>query len=198
VKLADVESLMQKAIEATQRSFNTIRTGRANTSLLDRVMVEYYGTPTSLKTLASINTPDASTITIQPFDKTSLNIIEKAISLSDLGLTPSNDGQIIRLNIPPLTSDRRKEFVKLASKFAEEGKVSIRNIRRDAVDSVRKQEKNSEIPEDEARDIQDKIQKLTDKYSAKLMKSWLKKKRYHDCLTNKDNLSQTSVSNKLA
>jgi ribosome recycling factor len=168
VKLADVESLMQKAIEATQRSFNTIRTGRANTSLLDRVMVEYYGTPTSLKTLASINTPDASTITIQPFDKTSLNSIEKAISLSDLGLTPSNDGQIIRLNIPQLTSDRRKEFVKLAAKFAEEGKVSIRNIRRDAVDSVRKQEKNSEIPEDEARDLQDKIQKLTDKYAAKV------------------------------
>jgi ribosome recycling factor len=159
---------MQKAIEATQRSFNTIRTGRANTSLLDRVMVEYYGTPTSLKTLASINTPDASTITIQPFDKTSLNSIEKAISLSDLGLTPSNDGQIIRLNIPQLTSDRRKEFVKLAAKFAEEGKVSIRNIRRDAVDSVRKQEKNSEIPEDEARDLQDKIQKLTDKYAAKV------------------------------
>ncbi|HEY9891280.1 MAG TPA: ribosome recycling factor [Candidatus Sericytochromatia bacterium] len=168
MKLADVESLMQKAIEATQRSFNTIRTGRANTSLLDRVMVEYYGTPTSLKTLASINTPDASTITIQPFDKTSLNSIEKAISLSDLGLTPSNDGQIIRLNIPQLTSDRRKEFVKLAAKFAEEGKVSIRNIRRDAVDSVRKQEKNSEIPEDEARDLQDKIQKLTDKYAAKV------------------------------
>jgi len=168
VKLADVESLMQKAIEATQRSFNTIRTGRANTSLLDRVMVEYYGTPTPLKSLASINTPDASTITIQPFDKTSLNSIEKAISLSDLGLTPSNDGQIIRLNIPQLTSDRRKEFVKLAAKFAEEGKVSIRNIRRDAVDSVRKQEKNSEIPEDEARDLQDKIQKLTDKYAAKV------------------------------
>jgi ribosome recycling factor len=168
VKLAEVESLMQKAVEATQRSFNTIRTGRANSSLLDRVMVEYYGSPTPLKALASINTPDASTITIQPFDRTSLNLIEKAISLSDLGLTPSNDGQIIRLNIPPLTSDRRKEFVKLASKFAEEGKVSIRNIRRDAVDSVRKQEKNSELPEDEARDLQDKIQKLTDKYSAKV------------------------------
>ncbi len=168
MKLADIESHMQKAVEATQRSFNTIRTGRANTSLLDRIVVEYYGSPTPLKSLASINTPDASTITIQPFDKTSLNAIEKAISLSDLGLTPSNDGQIIRLNIPQLTSDRRKEFVKLAAKFAEEGKVSIRNIRRDAVDSVRKQEKNSEIPEDEARDLQDKIQKLTDKYAAKV------------------------------
>ncbi|HEY9798601.1 MAG TPA: ribosome recycling factor [Leptolyngbyaceae cyanobacterium] len=168
MKLTDVESHMQKAIEATQRSFNTIRTGRANASLLDRVMVEYYGSPTPLKSLASINTPDGSTITIQPYDRNSLNSIEKAISLSDLGLTPNNDGQIIRLNIPPLTSDRRKEFVKMAAKFAEEGKVSIRNIRRDAVDSVRKQEKNSEIPEDDAKDLQDKIQKLTDKYTAKI------------------------------
>ncbi len=168
MKLADAESHMQKAIEATQRSFNTIRTGRANASLLDRIMVEYYGSPTSLKSLASINTPDASTIIIQPFDRNSLNLIEKAISLSDVGLTPSNDGQIIRLNIPQLTSDRRKELVKMASKFAEEGKVSIRNIRRDAVDSVRKQEKGGEIPEDDAKDLQDKIQKLTDKYIAKI------------------------------
>jgi len=168
MKLADAESTMHKAVEATQRAFNTIRTGRANASLLDRIMVEYYGSPTPLKSLASINTPDASTITIQPYDKSSLNQIEKAISLSDVGLTPSNDGQIIRLNIPPLTSDRRKEFVKMAAKMAEEGKVSIRNIRRDAVDSVRKQEKNSEISEDESLDLQDKIQKLTDKYTAKI------------------------------
>jgi len=168
VKLADTESHMQKAIESTQRAFNTIRTGRANASLLDRVMVEYYGSPTQLKSLANINTPDASTIIIQPYDKTSLNQIEKAISLSDIGLTPSNDGQLIRLNIPPLTSDRRKEFVKMAAKFAEEGKVSIRNIRRDAVDFVRKQEKNGEVSEDEALDLQDKIQKLTDKYTAKI------------------------------
>jgi len=168
MKLADAESSMHKAVESTQRAFNTIRTGRANASLLDRIMVEYYGSPTPLKSLASINTPDASTITIQPYDKSSLNQIEKAISLSDVGLTPSNDGQIIRLNIPPLTSDRRKEFVKMAAKMAEEGKVSIRNIRRDAVDSVRKQEKNSEISEDESLDLQDKIQKLTDKYTAKI------------------------------
>ena len=168
MKLADAESSMQKAVEATQRAFNTIRTGRANASLLDRVQVEYYGTPTPLKSLANINTPDASTIMIQPYDKTSLNQIEKAISLSDIGLTPSNDGQLIRLNIPPLTSDRRKEFVKMAAKFAEEGKVSVRNVRRDAVDSVRKQEKNSEISEDEAKDLQDQIQKLTDKYTAKI------------------------------
>jgi ribosome recycling factor len=131
-------------------------------------MVEYYGSPTPLKSLANINTPDASTITIQPYDKTSLNVIEKAIQLSDIGLTPNNDGQVIRLNVPPLTSERRKEFVKMASKFAEEGKVAIRNIRRDAVDSVRKQEKSSEISEDESKDLQDKIQKLTDKHIAKV------------------------------
>ncbi|MFY7804269.1 MAG: ribosome recycling factor [Limnoraphis robusta] len=168
MKLAEIESLMQKAIESTQRSFNTIRTGRANTSLLDRVMVEYYGVPTSLKSLATINTPDASTITIQPFDRKSLDIIEKAISLSDVGLTPNNDGSIIRLNIPPLTSERRQEFAKLAAKYAEEGKVSVRSVRRDAVDAVRKQEKTKEISEDEARDLQDQIQKLTDKYIAKV------------------------------
>ena len=168
MKLADVEDHMTKAVEATQRSFNTIRTGRANSAILDRVMVEYYGAPTPLKSLANINTPDASTITIQPFDRGSLNLIEKAISLSDIGLTPNNDGSTIRLNIPPLTSDRRKELVKLAAKFAEEGKVSVRNIRRDAVDAVRKQEKNGELPEDTAKDTQDQIQKLTDKYISKI------------------------------
>ncbi len=168
MKLAETEALMKKAIEATQRSFNTIRTGRANTSLLDRVTVEYYGAPTPLRSLASINTPDASTIMIQPFDRSSLNTIEKAISMSDIGLTPNNDGSTIRLNIPPLTSDRRKELVKSVAKLAEEGRVSIRNVRRDAVDSVRKQSKSSEISEDEARDLQDQVQKLTDKYIAKV------------------------------
>lgn len=168
MKLADVESHMQKAVEATQRSFNTIRTGRANAALLDRVMVEYYGTPTSLKSLAGISTPDSSTIAIQPYDRNSLNLIEKAISMSDVGLTPNNDGTTIRLNIPPLTSDRRKELVKAVAKLAEEGKVSIRNIRRDGIDSVRKQEKSGEVSEDEARDLQDNIQKLTDKYISKV------------------------------
>ncbi len=168
MKLAEAETTMQKTIEATQRSFNTIRTGRANASLLDRVMVEYYGSPTPLKSLANISTPDSSTITIQPFDRGSLNIIEKAISLSDVGLTPSNDGSVIRLNIPPLTSDRRKELAKIVAKYAEEGRVSIRNIRRDAVDTIRKQEKNSEISEDEAVDQQENLQKLTNKYTAKI------------------------------
>lgn len=170
MKLADVESHMQKAVEATQRSFNTIRTGRANASLLDRVTVEYYGAETPLKSLASINIPDSTTIAIQPFDRKTLSLIEKAISLSDVGLTPNNDGSVIRLNIPQLTSDRRKEFVKMAHKYAEEGKVAIRNVRRDAVESVRKQEKSGELAEDEARDTQDKIQKLTDKYITKLEK----------------------------
>ncbi len=168
MKLAEIESTMQKAVEATQRAFNTVRTGRANASLLDKVLVDYYGVPTALKALANISTPDASTITIQPYDRQSLNIIEKAISLSDVGLTPSNDGAIIRLNIPPLTSDRRKELGKIVAKYAEEGKVSIRNIRRDSLDTIRKEEKSAEISEDEARDQQDKLQKLTNKYTAKI------------------------------
>ncbi|WP_448561180.1 ribosome recycling factor [Trichothermofontia sp.] len=168
MKLADAESHMQKAVEATQRDFNTIRTGRANAAILDRVMVEYYGSPTPLKSLASITTPDSSTIIIQPFDRNSLNLIEKAIQMSDIGLTPNNDGSTIRLNIPPLTSERRKELAKMAAKMAEEGKVSIRNIRRDAIDAVRKLEKSGEMSEDEARNLQDNIQKLTDKYVVKI------------------------------
>jgi ribosome recycling factor len=168
VKFADVEDHMKKSIEATVRSFNTIRTGRANSALLDKITVEYYGTPTPLKQLANISTPDASTIQIQPYDRSSMNVIEKAISLSDIGLTPNNDGSVIRLNIPPLTSDRRKELVKLAAKYAEDGKVAVRNIRRDAIDTAKKQEKDKEISEDDARDLQDKIQKLTDKYIARV------------------------------
>jgi ribosome recycling factor len=168
VKFADVEDHMKKSIEATVRSFNTIRTGRANSALLDKISVEYYGTPTPLKQLANISTPDASTIQIQPYDRSSMSVIEKAISLSDIGLTPNNDGSTIRLNIPPLTSDRRKELVKLAAKYAEDGKVAVRNIRRDAIDTAKKQEKDKEISEDDARDLQDKIQKLTDKYIARV------------------------------
>ncbi len=168
MKLSEVESRMQKAIEATQRDFNTVRTGRASTSLLDRVMVEYYGVPTPLKSLASISTPDSTTITIQPFDRKSLNLIEKAISMSDIGLNPNNDGSVIRLNIPQLTAERRKELVKTVAKLAEDGKVAVRNIRRDAVDSVRKEEKNGELSEDEARDRQDEIQKITDRYIHKV------------------------------
>lgn len=166
--IAEIKENMQKTIESTQRSLNTIRTGRANTSLLDRIVVDYYGTETPLKSLANISTPDATTIAIQPYDKGSMAQIEKAISLSDLGLTPNNDGQVIRLNIPALTSDRRKELVKLAGKLAEEGKVALRNIRRDAMDMIRKQEKNHEISEDEALDLQDEVQKITAQYTAKV------------------------------
>lgn len=168
MKLSELKEQMKKTIEATQRSFNTIRTGRANASLLDRVMVDYYGAETPLKALANIGTPDATTIVIQPYDKGSMGVIEKAISLSDLGLTPNNDGQVIRLNIPPLTTERRQELVKIAGKYAEEGKVALRNIRRDAIDSVRKDEKNSEISEDESRDLQEEIQQITNQYVSKI------------------------------
>ena len=168
VMIAEIKDSMQKTVESTQRSLNTIRTGRANASLLDRITVDYYGAETSLKSLATISTPDSTTITIAPFDKGSMAQIEKAISLSDIGLTPNNDGQVIRLNIPTLTSDRRKEFVKLAGKLAEEGKVALRNIRRDGVEAIRKQEKNHEISEDEARNLQNDIQKITDQYITKV------------------------------
>lgn len=181
VKLADVESQMQKSVEATQRSFNTIRTGRANASILDRVLVDYYGSETPLKSLATINTPDATTIQIAPYDISSLGQIEKAISLSDLGLVPNNDGKVVRLNIPPLTSDRRKELSKVAAKYAEEGKVAIRNIRRDAIESIRKQEKAAEISQDESRDLQDQVQKVTDKFILKVDELLTKKEE--DILT---------------
>ncbi|PZO42055.1 MAG: ribosome recycling factor [Leptolyngbya sp.] len=166
--LLETEDQMQKSMEATQRNFNTIRTGRANASLLDRIEIDYYGAQTPLKALANVSTPDASTLMIQPFDGSTLTTIEKAISLSDVGLTPNNDGKVIRLNIPQLTSERRKEFVKTAGKVAEEGRVSIRSQRRNGIDAVKKLEKSSDISEDESRDAQDEIQKLTDKYIAKL------------------------------
>ena len=151
MKLTDVEARMQKAVEATQHNFNSVRTGRANASLLDRITVEYYGAETHLKALANISSPDATTLMIQPFDRSSMRAIEKAISESDIGLTPNNDGSSIRLNIPPLTTDRRKELVKMVSKLAEEGKVAVRNVRRDAIDSLRKLEKAKEISEDESK-----------------------------------------------
>ncbi len=168
MKLSDVKENMQKTIDATQRSFNTIRTGRASTSLLDRVTVEYYGTDTPLNALANISTPDSTTIMIQAYDKGSMAQIEKAISMSDLGLTPNNDGTNIRLNIPPLTKERRKDLVKMAGKLAEEGKVALRNIRRDAIDSIRKEEKSSDISEDESRDLQSEVQKITDSFTKKI------------------------------
>ena len=169
VKLSELEDKMTKSVDSTLRAFNTLRTGRANTALLDRVEVDYYGTPTPLKQIAGVTVPDSSTIVIQPYDASALSNIERAISMdSSLGLNPNNDGKLIRLNIPPLTEERRKELAKVASKYAEEGKVALRNIRRDGIDSVRKQEKASDISEDESRDLQDGIQKLTDKFSDKI------------------------------
>ncbi len=166
----DLEASMRKSVDSTQRTFNTIRTGRANSSLLDKIQVEYYGADTPLKSLATISTPDSTTIQLQPFDMSSLALIEKAIAMSDLGLTCNNDGKLIRINIPPLTEDRRKDLCKLASKYAEEGKVALRNIRRDAIDKVKKQEKEGDFSEDQSRDEQDKVQKLTDKFIAEIEK----------------------------
>ena len=166
---------MRKSLEATQRNFNTIRTGRANPSLLDKIIVEYYGAETPLKSLATLSTPDSQTIQIQPFDAGSVSLIEKAIAMSDLGLTPNNDGKIIRINIPPLTEDRRKDLCKIAAKYSEEGKVALRNLRRDAIDRIKKQEKDGDLSEDQSRDQQDKVQKVTDRFIVELEKQLAEK-----------------------
>ena len=167
---SDLEANMRKSVEATQRNFNTIRTGRANPSLLDRINVEYYGADTPLKSLASLSTPDSQTIAVQPFDMGSLALIEKAIATSDLGFTPNNDGKVIRINVPHLTEERRKEFCKLAAKYSEEGKVALRSVRRDAIDKIKKQEKDGDLSEDQSRDEQDQVQKTTDRFIAELEK----------------------------
>ncbi|GIP36845.1 ribosome-recycling factor [Paenibacillus sp. J31TS4] len=167
--LKDAEDRMGKALDALKRELATLRAGRATPSLLDRVMVEYYGAMTPVTQLANINTPDPRTLYIQPWDKTSIGAIEKAIMKSDLGLTPSNDGSAIRIVIPALTAERRSELVKLTKKYGEEAKVAVRNIRRDANEDIKKLEK-SEITEDESRRYQDDIQKLTDKYTTEVDK----------------------------
>lgn len=166
----DAEQRMQKAIGSTQNELASIRTGRANPQILDRISVDYYGTATPLRQMSNISTPDGQTLLIQPYDKSILAEIEKAISKSDLGLTPNNDGSSIRLSIPPLTEDRRKELVKLVKKYGEDGKVAIRNIRRDATDAVKRLEKEENLPEDEVKRQQDEIQKLTDRYTGQLEK----------------------------
>ena len=166
---SNAEERMEKAIGSLKRELTTLRAGRATPSLLDRVQVEYYGTMTPVNQLANVNTPDARTLLIQPWDKTSLGAIEKAIQKSDLGLTPSNDGSIIRLSIPMLTEERRAELVKTMRKIGEESKVAIRNIRRDANDDIKKLEK-SEISEDESRGHQADIQKSTDHFVAEVDK----------------------------
>lgn len=157
------EARMDKTIEALKSEFASVRTGRASTALLDKVMVDYYGSPTPVNQVANISVPDPRMILIAPWDKSMIGAIEKAILTSDLGLTPNNDGEAIRLAIPQLTEERRKELVKVVSKKAEDAKVAIRNIRRDANDAIKKEEKAKTITEDVSKDGQDQIQKLTDK-----------------------------------
>ncbi|VAH28748.1 ribosome-recycling factor, chloroplastic-like [Triticum dicoccoides] len=159
---------MEKAIETVQSNFNTVRTGRANPSMLDRIEVEYYGTPVNLKTIAQINTPDATSLLIQPYDKSCLKLIEKAIVAANIGVTPSNDGEVIRVTVPPLTSDRRKEMTKTVAKLSEEGKVAIRNIRRDAIKAYDKLEKEKKLSEDNVKDLSADLQKITDEYMKKV------------------------------
>ncbi|WP_106766036.1 ribosome recycling factor [Paenibacillus faecalis] len=172
----NAEERMEKAILSLKRDLATLRAGRANASLLDRIQVEYYGAPTPVNQLANISTPDPRTLMIQPWDKSSLGDIEKAIMKSDIGLTPANDGNQIRLSIPPLTEERRTELVKMTKKFGEEAKVAIRNIRRDANDDIKKLEK-TDISEDESRRHQDDIQKATDKYIAEVDKVLVAKEK---------------------
>ncbi|XP_062085747.1 ribosome-recycling factor, chloroplastic [Humulus lupulus] len=164
----DVKERMEKTIETVRTNFNSIRTGRSNPSMLDKIEVEYYGTPVTLKSIAQISTPDASSLMIQPYDKSSLKAIEKAIVSSDLGMTPNNDGDVIRLSLPQLTSDRRKELSKVVAKQAEEGKVALRNIRRDALKAYEKLEKDKKLSEDNVKDLSSDLQKLIDEYMKKI------------------------------
>lgn len=166
--LEQAKERMTKSVGAFTRELASIRAGRANASLLDRIQVEYYGAPTPINQLAGISVPEARLLVIQPYDKTALGDIEKAIMKSDLGITPSNDGSVIRIMIPALTEERRKELVKQVGKEAETAKVAIRNVRRDANDELKKLEKNGEITEDDLRGYGDDIQKLTDEYIVKL------------------------------
>jgi len=169
-EIKKIEEKMKGAVDATAREFATVRTGRANASILDRILVDYYDVPTPIAQMATIGVPEPRLITITPWDKSTLSKIEKAIQKSDLGLNPMNDGTMIRLSIPQLTEERRKELVKQVKKIAEEMRVSVRNIRRDGNETVKSLEKNGDITEDDLKRAQDEIQKLTDKYIAEVDK----------------------------
>ncbi|KAL7569074.1 hypothetical protein ACA910_016915 [Epithemia clementina (nom. ined.)] len=158
----DANERMKKSIDSVKQNLMTIRTGRATANMLDRIKVDYYGAETPLNQLATIGVPSAQQLTVDPYDKSSAGAIERAIAESDLGFMPSNDGTLIRINIPPLSEDRRKEMLKQCKAIGEEGKVAVRNIRRDGVEAVKKMEKNSAIGKDESKDGQDALQKLTD------------------------------------
>ena len=162
--LTDAEERMGKAIDAQRRDLATVRTGRANPALVEHIRVDYFGTPTPLQQLATVAVPEARLLTIQPWDKGSLGAIEKAIQKSDLGLNPNNDGSIIRLAIPPLTEERRKEMVRTVHKKVEEGRVAIRNIRRDAHEMLRDLLKEKEISQDQEHNAQEELQKVTDRF----------------------------------
>jgi len=163
----DCKEKMEKAIKTLEKDFSKLRTGRASTSLVEDLVVDYYNTPTPLNQLASISIPDSRTIAIQPWDKSSIGNVEKAIMKSDLGLNPINDGKVIRINIPPLTEERRKELVKVAKKYTEDTKIAIRNIRREANDTLKKMKNDKELSEDEMYKGQEQVQKLTDDFVAK-------------------------------
>ena len=166
--VSDATGRMHKSVDATHDHFNSVRTGRASPALLDRIQIDYYGTPTPLKNLATINAPEPRLLTIQPFDPTSIKSVEKAIQESDLGLTPSNDGKLIRLPIPQLTEERRKELVKLVRSMAEEGRVAVRNVRRDAIRHLEELVKNGDTGDDDERAAEQRVQKLTDEHVAKI------------------------------
>lgn len=161
--IKDTEGRMRKAIESVRREFSEVRTGRAHPGLIEGLHVNYYGTPTLLKQMASISIPDPKTVVIQPWDISAIPEIEKAISISNLGVAPSNDGKIVRLSIPPLSTERREELKKVVKEMAENGRVSIRTIRRDANEKVKKLKSDNTITEDESFKSQDEIQKLTDR-----------------------------------
>ena len=164
----DAKERMKKSVRSLQDDFNTIRTGRASASLFDKVRVEYYGTPTPLNQLATISVPEARLVVIQPWDPTVLSEIEKAIQKSELSLNPNNDGKVIRINIPPLTEERRKEYVKVAKNMAEQARVAVRNIRRDANETLKKRQKEGDITEDQEKRATDEIQEMTDKNIEKI------------------------------
>jgi ribosome recycling factor len=166
--IQDATRRMDKSVESTQVEFNTIRTGRASAALLDRITVQYYGQPTPLKQLATINVPEPRMLTVQPFDPSSIKDIERAIQESDLGLTPSNDGKLIRLPIPQLTEERRNELVKIVRQLAEDGKVAIRNVRRDVDKHLKELKTKGDVGEDDERRAEERVQKLTDEHTGKV------------------------------
>jgi ribosome recycling factor len=166
--LQDATQRMSKSVDATHEHFNSVRTGRASAALLDRIQIDYYGTPTPLKNIATINVPEPRLLAIQPFDPTAMKQIERAVLESDLGLQPSNDGKIIRLPIPQLTEERRKELVKLVRHMAEEGRVAVRNVRRDVMRHLEDLVKNGEVGDDEERAAEGRVQKLTDEHVHKI------------------------------